>query len=232
MEATKQCTKCKQVKPLDDFHAKCDSKDGKTSRCKTCTSEANKAKYDPKINSVKCKAYRDSHKEELSAKYKTFYQEHREELIAKNKKYNQEHKEQKRAYYQEYNKKHPRPYVKPDPMVKRKWCRNSSDRLWKKAIEFFGPCACCGEDRREFMSVDHIKGNGGYHRSKEGWKGGGKAILQALRKAGWPEEAKQEYRLLCFNCNFAIGHHGYCPHHPEIKYPNQCFKEEKYVGPK
>lgn len=227
---TKVCTRCHSEKPLAEFHKKHDNKDGRTTQCKACRRELDREKYDPEKNSIQCKAYRDSHKEELSEKYKTYYKEHRKELIAKNKKYNEDHREQKKAYHKEYNKTHHRPYIKKDPLLRRKWSRASSDRLWKKAIEFFGPCACCGESTREFMSVDHIKGNGGYHRSKEGWKGGGKAILIGLRKAGWPEDAKKEYRLLCFNCNFAIGHHGYCPHHPEIKYPNQCFKEEKYNG--
>lgn len=226
----KECAKCHQLKPLTEFYAKKDSKDGKTTRCKTCTKEDRKDTYDTKINGERCTQYREAHKEELREKYKDFYKDNRDKILQRSKDYYLSHLEEKKAYHKQYNKTHPHKPKKYAPGQRRKWSRKSADRLWQHAIEFFGPCACCGESHREFLSVDHIKGNGGYHRRKEGWKGGGKAILQKLRKEGWPEKAKNEYRLLCFNCNFAIGHHGYCPHHPEIRYPNQCFKEEKYNG--
>lgn len=41
----KQCTKCKEVKPLDLFATKSKSKDGKTNWCKACFAEHARAKY-------------------------------------------------------------------------------------------------------------------------------------------------------------------------------------------
>lgn len=34
--ASKRCSKCGEVKPMDQFHRSAMSKDGRTSRCKTC----------------------------------------------------------------------------------------------------------------------------------------------------------------------------------------------------
>lgn len=91
------------------------------------------------------------------------------------------------------------------------------DHLWESALEFFGPCACCGESTREFLSIDHINGHGNDYRRSPRAKSGN-SLLKEFNRLGWPEELKKEYRILCMNCNFSIGHFGFCPHHPERKY--------------
>ena len=40
MDGMKECRRCHQVKPLDDFHNRWSSKDGKNSYCKECANEA------------------------------------------------------------------------------------------------------------------------------------------------------------------------------------------------
>lgn len=67
-------------------------------------------------------------------------------------------------------------------------------------------CACCKESRTEFLVIDHINGGGVKHRKELGIEGIG--FYQWLIKNGLPEG----FRVLCFNCNFALGHFGYCPH--------------------
>lgn len=75
-------------------------------------------------------------------------------------------------------------------------------------------CACCGETHIEFLAIDHIAGGGNRHRESIGMgKGRGGSLAFWLRKNGYPEG----YRVLCHNCNMAIGHYGYCPHHAEAK---------------
>lgn len=97
-----------------------------------------------------------------------------------------------------------------------------------EALEFFGPCACCGEDRWEFLSIDHINGHGNEGRKdrsqRTGWE-----LLYKFHRLGWPEELKETFRLLCMNCNFSIGHYGYCPHHPERKYTYFDSKSKSWV---
>ena len=70
-----------------------------------------------------------------------------------------------------------------------------------------GMCACCGETEPKFLSIDHIN-NDGYERRKNGEQCGA-ALYRWLRDQGWP---KDDYQLLCMNCNFAKGHFGTCPH--------------------
>jgi hypothetical protein len=64
-------------------------------------------------------------------------------------------------------------------------------------------CACCGELFAEFLSLDHINGGGRQHR---------KTI--AMRWWEWliKHDLPEGFRVLCHNCNQAIGVYGYCPH--------------------
>jgi hypothetical protein len=65
-------------------------------------------------------------------------------------------------------------------------------------------CACCGETNLEFLTIDHINGGGSkFRKSKPGT-----SIYYWLKKSGFPEG----HRVLCQNCNAALGHYGYCPH--------------------
>jgi hypothetical protein len=88
--------------------------------------------------------------------------------------------------------------------------RECARRLRQRLLDFFGRrCACCGETRQEFLSLDHINGGGNKHnRLRNGSHG-------VYRDALNDPEARNKYRLLCHNCNFARGHYGYCPHERE-----------------
>jgi len=78
-------------------------------------------------------------------------------------------------------------------------------------------CACvpCGEKHKEFLTLDHIKGDGKKHREVVGNGGRGSVLYRWLKKHNFPPG----FRILCMNCNFALGHSGYCPHAPGIKVP-------------
>lgn len=68
-----------------------------------------------------------------------------------------------------------------------------------------GKCACCGEDRYEFLAIDHVNGGGHKQRKQLGGK-----MCRWLVKNGFPSDPP--LRVLCHNCNLAIGFYGYCPH--------------------
>jgi hypothetical protein len=74
-------------------------------------------------------------------------------------------------------------------------------------------CACCGEKHEEFLSIDHIEGNGKQHRKEVGSGGRGSALYRWLKKNNFPPG----FQILCMNCNFAIGHYESCPHNPTVK---------------
>jgi rubredoxin len=82
----------------------------------------------------------------------------------------------------------------------------------KKAVfnHYGNKCACpdCNESRIEFLSLDHINGDGAEHRKKVG---GGNALYRWLIKNNFPSEYKLQ--LLCYNCNLAKSDSKYCPVH-------------------
>ena len=71
-------------------------------------------------------------------------------------------------------------------------------------VKHYGPsCKCCGEDRYEFLAIDHIHGGGRKHRMQIGGK-----LARWLVRNKFPEG----FRILCHNCNMALGQYGFCPH--------------------
>lgn len=82
-------------------------------------------------------------------------------------------------------------------------------------------CKCCGEDRPEFLTLDHVRGDGAAHRRKlkklYGWEGGA-SFYRHLRKNGYPEG----YQTLCWNCNAAKSLFGGCPHQRVNPVTNQA----------
>jgi hypothetical protein len=81
-----------------------------------------------------------------------------------------------------------------------------NDRNHELKLEVFAhygsECACCGENLVDFLSIDHIGGYDGSSPRK------GAFLYRWLKRNAYPAG----FRLLCMNCNFAIGHFGSCPH--------------------
>ena len=79
------------------------------------------------------------------------------------------------------------------------------EKAKKKVFDHYGrKCACCGESVKEFLTIDHINGEGTKHRKKIGRKMYNWLVQNNLPKG---------FQTLCFNCNW--GKHvngGVCPH--------------------
>lgn len=83
--------------------------------------------------------------------------------------------------------------------------KKSMRRLREKFIKIYGgKCNCCGEKHFEFLALDHVHGDGAAHRKG---KGPYRILKEAIESFG-----DGRFRLLCHNCNFAIGKYGHCPH--------------------
>lgn len=70
-------------------------------------------------------------------------------------------------------------------------------------------CACCGENEKLFLSIDHIHNNGAEQRKNGEYGRSGTSFYQWLRKNNFPDG----FQVLCMNCN--MGKHrngGVCPH--------------------
>lgn len=83
--------------------------------------------------------------------------------------------------------------------------RHSRQRL--EALRYYSKgklhCSCCKEKTLEFLAIDHIHNGGRLHRKIIKI-----SIYAWLAKHGFP----LGYRVLCHNCNMAIGFYGVCPH--------------------
>lgn len=87
-------------------------------------------------------------------------------------------------------------------------CYTSEHRreIRRSAIQMLGGfCACCGERRFEFLTLDHIENDGASERRLRTQLAIVKLIL-----AGKTDVSK--YQILCWNCNCARHWHGECPH--------------------
>ena len=91
-----------------------------------------------------------------------------------------------------------------------KWFELNRGKYRRLVIEHYGginpKCSCCGESMYEFLTIDHISGNGNQH--KKAIKKTGDAFYGWLINNNYPEG----YQVLCMNCNHSYGHYGYCPH--------------------
>ncbi len=96
-------------------------------------------------------------------------------------------------------------------IANRPYSRKAGREYRAKALKAYGgKCECCGEDRVEFLAVDHIDGGGAQHR-RSIKRHGGTAFYKWLQNNGWPKG----FRILCHNCNMSRGCYGFCPHEIE-----------------
>jgi hypothetical protein len=88
----------------------------------------------------------------------------------------------------------------------KEYCRQRARKRREAVLAYYGhKCVCCGETRYEFLAIDHTNGGGEAHRKKVGQ---GSLMVDFIIKNNFPDT----FRLLCHNCNQALGYYGYCPH--------------------
>jgi hypothetical protein len=94
--------------------------------------------------------------------------------------------------------------------------RSYRHKLRLEVFERYGKvCYCCGENRWQFLALDHIEGGGNKHRlaiSGDRNFSGYKFHLW-LKRNNWPNGL----RVACHSCNMATGFYGECPHQTELK---------------
>lgn len=85
--------------------------------------------------------------------------------------------------------------------------------LRRDIYEHYGnKCACCGESDVRFLSIDHVNNNGAEERRQSRSRFTGVGICRHIQRNNYPTD----YQLLCFNCNFAKGIYGTCPHRLDL----------------
>jgi hypothetical protein len=94
--------------------------------------------------------------------------------------------------------------------------RETNHRLRDEVIDAYGgECACCGETRREYLTIDHIDGNGNKQKREIGARTSDE-FYRWLRQNNYPKG----FQVLCLNCNMGKGTYSVCP------YDKDAFEEE------
>ncbi len=117
-----------------------------------------------------------------------------ERVLTNNRNWYQRNKEARRVSCLKWRKANPEKVAS--------YSRDSNARARSAALEAYGnECACCGEAGEQFLTIDHINGDGAAHRRETGGN-----TYYWLRQNGYPEG----FRVLCWNCNSALGLRGFC----------------------
>lgn len=134
----------------------------------------------------------------------TYYQKHKEEIREKSAKYYKLHREECNSKNSLYVKK-----KRQDKAWLKKRTEKNRERYRKLRIlvldHYGNKCACCGETIKEFLTIDHINGNGKDHRKITGV---GENFYRWITKNNYPKDLQ----ILCYNCNIAKMHYGQCVH--------------------
>lgn len=155
--------------------------------------------------SINMLRYREKHKQRLREKAKAHRLANLADLQRKKREYYLANHEVVRAKAREYHKR--------TAGQRRETLRQQSKRATDKLravvfAEYGNKCVCCQESAQEFMTIDHINGRGSHDRKTFGAR-----MYRWLKKNGFP---KDNFRLLCMNCNFSYGMRGYCPHQKSL----------------
>lgn len=136
-------------------------------------------------------------KEQRKVEHRRWYLKHRDAILVKQREKYQANIEKHHAYERARSKE------------RRSYRLAYFRKLKAEVITVYGGmCKCCGESTMEFLSIDHINGNGNKHRT-EAKCGGGSSFYLWLKRYKFPTD---NFQLLCFNCNFAKHRYGLCPH--------------------
>ena len=106
-------------------------------------------------------------------------------------------------------------YSDEERKQRRNVIRNKYHKSCRKCVidHYGGKCACCGENHIEFLAIDHIHGDGNQDRKEKG--GNTKLMFFLFREMKEGRDYKDQYQILCHNCNLSLGFYGYCPHNKE-----------------
>ena len=125
------------------------------------------------------------------------------------KKYQKKYKKKWNEKNPNYNKNWYQDHIEEQRESKRRLYAQQRTQVLMHYSNGVPQCECCGELEYEFLSIDHINGGGSKQLKK--LKRTGTNFYRWLIMNDFPDG----YRVLCMNCNHAIGRQnsdGICPH--------------------
>lgn len=147
-----------------------------------------------------------------AAAQRRFYIKDRQNRLIEARVYQQrpEVKARRRERYKERRTEGWKPKILQNAQYRKIQGEKTRLRLKLAIIRAYGgKCACCGEKRDPFLTLEHIYRNGAEHRKKlrtGDYRGN---VYMDLKRRGFPQEG---YAILCWNCNCATSFGKTCPH--------------------
>jgi hypothetical protein len=139
------------------------------------------------------KKYHKEHRDEILDRKKKYYQENKQQENERSIKYYFENKDKFRLWSKESHRKFRT--ENRDKYNESIRIRNRNNR--NKFLEMYGDkCAICGEEEYMFLTIDHIHNDGYKDMKKNGGKGSGCVLLEAIR-----EYNPSKFQVLCYCCN-------------------------------
>lgn len=153
----KRCSKCNEVKPLDQFENKKRSKDGKSSQCKTCIHVAD-ALYRQQDHVKKYNAeYRERNRETLNQYYRDYHAHNRDKIRARCRKWYANNPDKVRSHTERVRPRHRITESRRRARVRR-LPNTLTNEQWVYAIDYFEhKCAACGRPQGLWhtLAADH-----------------------------------------------------------------------------
>lgn len=177
----KKCIKCLAELPLNNFYKAKTCKDGLSTCCKACARE-----YYRKCAKENPEKYRMAVKK-CRAKYAS----------------------QRMCFYCGKEKGINPTACNNCQAIHRTAANRYVHKTRREALTHYGnKCACCGETKLGFLTLDHPNNDGASHRRATNC-GTGAKFYQWLKKNNYP----LEFQALCWNCNCGKRDNGgVCPH--------------------
>jgi hypothetical protein len=170
---TKNCSKCGQEKPLEEFSRQSDRRSGYASWCRTC-----------------CRERYLANQEARQQKSRDYYYAHRKERKA--------YMRQRFAQVREQDNERRRQRYAANREAEAESTRRNVEGLRQAVLDHYGQsCACCGITRN--LSIDHVNGGSKAHLREIGGRDnfGAADFWRWLVNNGFPEG----FQTLCRSCN-------------------------------
>lgn len=162
--------------------------------------------------------WRRKHPENVKAWGHTRYSRHKDKMLAKSKQYYLQHREEILERAKTYRAGWTPEQIMRDKEKKYRWGQSKRKKVWDQLFQIYGnKCACCGESNRQFLTLDHINGNGTVERRQKR-KEKGRSSAHGLLDEAVAHPDKSKYQILCYNCNCGRWRNkGVCPHHDKAQ---------------
>ncbi len=197
--ATKQCSKCGEIKPLGEFTKDRNKRDGHCGRCRDCTQERDRRRwparreaqlqrlhdyYEANGEALRDyqRRYREANPGKIRERDRRYYEANREELLEKQREWREAH-----------------------PGLNADRCRRRAGSERSRVFDHYGwTCACPGCYATEDLTIDHINGDGAQHRQElfgTSRGTGTRSFYLWLIRENFPPD----FQTLCRGCNISKG---------------------------